>query len=285
MKKSIKVLLVTACTLCVIGALLVGIGIANGGRENLRENVSNVHTYTQEKTQLDAAITDLEVDINFANLIIKPSGNEHYYLSYHIDSASTTNPFSYDIENGLLHLQEADSEALYYERNAIDLLSLILEVDDENAIENSDSTVTLYVPKDALNAVDLQMEYGDLSLNDCTLPSIKCHLAYGDLNVTNAEWTAASFGLEYGDVNGTGLRCNGLTQFAADYGDVTLVQTTIPDTQSIQVTSEFGEVTINPAFGGTLTKSDSDYTQYERLSGTDGHLLSIQTEYGDIALQ
>ena len=285
MKKSIKVLLLTACTLCVIGALLVGIGIANGGRENLRENVSNVHTYTQEKTPLDAAITDLEVDFKIANLVIKPSSNEHYYLSYHIDSASTTNPFSYDIENGLLHLQEADSEALYYERNAIDLLSLILEADDENAIENADSTVTLYVPKDALQSLDLQMEYGDLTLNDCTLNSIKGHLAYGDLYLINAEWTAASFGLEYGDVDGTSLRCTGLTQLTADYGDVTLVQTTIPDTQSIQVTSEFGEVTINPAFGGTLTQSDSNYTQYERLGGTDAHLLSIKTEYGDIVLQ
>lgn len=285
MKKSIKVLLSIAFILCAVGALLIGFGIEKDGREGLRENISNVHTYTQEKTPLDGDITELEVDFNFANLMIKPSDDDRYHLAYHIDSASKTNPFSYDIENGCLHLQEADSDALYYERNAIDLLSLILEVDDENAIENADSTVTLYVPKDALQALDLQMEYGDLNLNDCTLSSIKGHLAYGDLYLTNAEWTAASFGLEYGDVNGTGLRCDGLTQFAADYGDVTLEETTIPDTQSIQVTSEFGEITINPAFGGTFTQSDGDYTQYERLGGTDGHLLSIQTDYGDIALQ
>lgn len=285
MKKSIKVLLSIALILCAVGALLIGFGIAKDGREGLRENVSNAHTYSQEKMPLDGDITELEVDFNFANLMIKPSDDDRYHLAYHIDSASETNPFSYDIENGCLHLQEADSDALFYERNAVDLLSFILEADDENAIENADSTVTLYVPKDALQSLDLQMEYGDLTLNDCTLTSIKGHLAYGDLYLTNAEWTAASIGLEYGDINGTGLRCTGLTQFAADYGDVTLVQTTIPDTQSIQVTSEFGEVTINPAFGGTLTQSDSNYTQYERLGGTDAHLLSIKTEYGDIVLQ
>ena len=266
MKKSIKVLLSIALILCAVGALLIGFGIAKDGREGLRENVSNAHTYSQEKTPLDGDITELEVDFNFANLMIKPSDDDRYHLAYHIDSASETNPFSYDIENGCLHLQEADSDALYYERNAVDLLSFILEADDENAIENADSTVTLYVPKDALQSLDLQMEYGDLTLNDCTLNSIKGHLAYGDLYLTNAEWTAASFGLEY--------------------GDVTLVQTTIPDTNTIQIATEFGEVTVNPVFGGTLTQSeDLDNTRYERLGGTDAHLLSIKTEYGDIVLQ
>ena len=286
MKKSIKVLLSIALILCAVGALLIGFGIAKDGREGLRENVSNAHTYSQEKTPLDGDITELEVDFNFANLMIKPSDDDRYHLAYHIDSARETNPFSYDIENGCLHLQEADSDALFYERNAVDLLSFILEADDENAIENADSTVTLYVPKDALQSLDLQMEYGDLTLNDCTLNSIKGHLAYGDLYLTNAEWTAASFGLEYGDVDGTSLRCTGLTQLTADYGDVTLVQTTIPDTNTIQIATEFGEVTVNPVFGGTLTQSeDLDNTRYERLGGTDAHLLSIKTEYGDIVLQ
>lgn len=286
MKKSIQVILAIALVFCVVGALLIGFGIAKDGREGLRENVSKAHTYTLEKTPLDGDITDLEVDFNFVNLMIKPSDDDRYHLAYHINSANKTNPFSYDIENSSLHLQEANSEALYYERNAIDLLSFILDVDDENAIENSDSTVTLYVPKDALHSTDVQMEYGDLTLNDCMLNSIKGHLAYGDLYVTNTEWTAASIGLEYGDVNSTDLRCTGLTQLTADYGDVTLVQTTIPDTQSIQLATEFGEVTVNPTFGGTLTQSeDLDNTRYERLGGTDAHLLSIKTEYGDIVLQ
>lgn len=286
MKKSIKVILGIALVLCAIGALLIGFGIAKDGREGLRENVSTVHTYTQEKMPLDGAITDLEVDFNFANLIIKPSDDDRYYLAYHIDSASETNPFSYNIEGNTLHLQESDSETLYYERNTLNLLSLVLSVDDENAIENADSTVTLYVPKDALQSLDLQIEYGDLTLNNCTLNSIKGHLAYGDLYVTNSEWVAASIGLEYGDVDGASLRCTGLTQLTADYGDVTLVQTTIPDTQSIQLVTEFGEVTVNPAFNGTLTQSeDLDNTRYERLGGAEGHLLSIKTEYGDIVLQ
>ena len=68
MKKSIKVLLSIAFILCAVGALLIGFGIEKDGREDLRENVSNAHTYSQEKTPLDGDITELEVDFNFAKV-------------------------------------------------------------------------------------------------------------------------------------------------------------------------------------------------------------------------
>lgn len=287
MKKSIKIILITALILCAIGTVLIGIGFMTGDRNELHTTIDNLHVYSQEKTPLDASVTTINADLVYCDFTIKASDDDRYYIAYHIDSQSNTTPFSYTIDGDTLRLHESEKEGLYVHYTLPTLLSPLLSGDDAQNIDDIGSNITLYVPKDALKALNCQMKYGDLYLRDSNLGNVTAHLSYGDIDLTHCQWASASINLKYGDIDCTTLDCKGMTQLSTDYGDVALTDSVPSDDLSIQIFTKYGDLDVNPDLYGTFTQSDDDDdgAGYERLSPIGRDVLTIKSEYGDISLQ
>lgn len=86
-----KILIISTCFMGA-GVLLTCAGIAAGGwpgfeitRNGLRSAATQRQPYILEKTQIEN-FSELDINIGSeADIILKPSGNDHFYLEYTLD--------------------------------------------------------------------------------------------------------------------------------------------------------------------------------------------------------
>ena len=277
MKKSVKILGITAVILCGSGILLQLIGNAFGGKEKIAEIQTARYHFAIEKQKLSTP-TELMADLAHIDVSILPSTDENWYFSYAIDSRKKKNPLSIKEENGTLRLYERNAqETMSYEQST--LFGIHKQV-----VYNSE--LTLYIPKNTtLNTCNLKLGDGCLVLQDVNTKTLQIGMKDGDADISHVQADRFSITTAAGDITAYAfLGKHG--KITTDYGDISLTtEKDLLQNINISALTELGDITLSYPFAqsGTLKEDDNDSTLYQKSGTTDK--WEIISESGDITLQ
>lgn len=297
MKKLTKILLLCALVLCLSGGALLAGGALAGGFDAL-ENIAsaNLHTYSQDKLPL-GTITSLNADLDTTDLTLRPSDDDQAYLDYHLDSTSDSNPLKYSVQDGVLTLNEHQKENYNLTFFGLGPLS------DYDINYNPVRTVTLYLPQqqldnvqialsvgnctiDGLNtkAFGMDLNVGDLHLKNTSLSQIDLSLDTGCVDLENTTLNGGSIELSTGDLTGEGLTFTGTNQIELSTGSATIALAPESiDPLFIDATTSLGDVSAPIAWAGNLLATDDLSSHYQRVpQGTTSGTLTINADMGDV---
>lgn len=322
-KKLIRLCLI----LCVLGLLLSGVGFLGGGMDYIKntdinswdvsEN-ANAPKYALDKTKLEK-LSSLNVSMDNLDFVVKPSGDDNFYLSYKISGGYKEAPLSYNVSDGCLSISENSrnsQDSIVY----IDVNFLINTFTSDTNSQKSNEVV-LYVPEGTTltdSTIDLEdgalvlsqlaftnstieADYGDVVGNDLTLSGSKLLTNDGDmvLSATNCQNTTiqSDYGsitlngnhlsdstvtTNEGDIDASSLRCEKAVNVSSDYGDIVLALSN-PENLAITADSDYGDIV--PSFiQGTLTTGSDKAHFTNNLTNATGS-LTVKTNYGDIVLK
>lgn len=219
------------------------------------------------------------VILDYIDLIIKPSKDQSAYLSYELHCKNNKNPFSYNIKNGCLHLNESNfKEAWITVKNKTTAIKQW-----KFTTQNYISAVTLYVPSGTTyNNSNIVMNEGDLSINGLHCKKANIKLKYSDVTVKKLSCNNAAITTTDGDITVADLNITGTTSVKTADGDINASRLAVSGTARISVLD--GDINA-PDLGisGTfqINTEDGDLNipnLYTYTSGT----VKISTEYGDI---
>lgn len=219
------------------------------------------------------------VILDYIDLIIKPSKDQSAYLSYELHCKNNKNPFSYNIKNGCLHLNESNfKEAWITVKNKTTAIKRW-----KFTTQNYISAVTLYVPSGTTyNNSNIVMNEGDLSINGLHCKKANIKLKYSDVTVKKLSCNNAAITTTDGDITVADLNITGTTSVKTADGDINAPSLAVSGTARISVLD--GDINApNLGISGTLqiNTEDGDLNipnLYTYTSGT----VKISTEYGDI---
>lgn len=320
-KKLIRLCLI----LCVLGLLLSVVGFLGGGMDYIKntdinswdvsEN-ANAPKYALDKTKLEK-LSSLNVSMDNLDFVVKPSGDDNFYLSYKISGGYKDAPLSYNVSDGCLNISEnARSSSIVY----IDVNFLINAFTSDTITQKNDEVV-LYVPEGTTltdSTIDLEdgalvlsqlaftnstieAGYGDVVGNDLTLSGSKLLTNDGDmvLSATNCQNTTiqSDYGsitlngnhlsdstvtTNEGDIDASSLRCEKIVNVSSDYGDIVLALSN-PENLAITADSDYGDIV--PSFiQGTLTTGSDKAHFTNNLTNATGS-LTVKTNDGDIVFK
>ncbi len=269
MKHPIKNTLIFSALLCLCGALFMVLGFWADGNDYMKNTdlgsmdtsyVSLKNDTSLEKTKIDD-YTKIDCKLDYSSLIIKPSSDAHFYLSYNIPNTSNMSDLEHSVADGTLTLRDS-----YKDRSGfnIDLGFLNVLFSDMTFTDFADTAnvVTLYVPRDAvLSASTINLSCGDVMLSDLRLASSDINLSYGSLKAQDSTFTDTHITVDDGDAEARGSKF-----------------------YSSSLTNRYGDVTLtNVLLSGTPCDVDSGDMEAQNLS-IEGQ-VDIKNNYGDIELQ
>lgn len=282
MSKTVKIVLLIAVIFCLCGGIFVGIGLATGRRSELN-NIGNsqYHKYELDKTKLDD-FSNLNISLDYLDLEILPSEDEHCYLSYCFYDTSKKNPLSYEIKDNTLTIVEK-----YVNHRFIQVDFTVLGrffINGWDTMDDMNEAVTLYIPKDyMIKKSSITLDAGDLSLNHQEMENGSIHLSYGDADINNVTLKKGKITLDDGELD--------LNQFSGDsleikssYGDINANNLTV---NTLSCSIDDGDLNLEhfvtkKASAFSLSYGDAEIgMDKEQLKKTS---LNLSTEYGEISI-
>lgn len=191
MKKSTKILLITAFSLIFAGAILTIIGIFNGGTATLVWDkkhhkvipVSDMEKYVCEKTKIDS-FTDVDIDADSADVTFIPS--DDFYMEYCVYSYTEVNPVK--VESDRLVIGDYNSKFIIN----FDLFS-------DNTFE--DSYIRIYYPAETdFKSLDVDISMGDFDISECNFEKVKVDMDMGDFTVNDCYFGSMDIDLGMGNL-------------------------------------------------------------------------------------
>lgn len=307
MKKWTKTALLTGCTCCIAGAVLMFCGWTGGGKAYAKTYDLNTLSGSatkedgisvQEKTKIDE-FDELQVDLAMGDLRVLPSGDDSCYLSWRMQSKMGKTAVEYSVQNGVLKMMEtkAASHSAYID---IDFMGEILSREKE-----SETGVTLYVPeKKVLKKMDIHMDFGDIQMNrvqaesgriqsddgdivlsGCSMQNIKLEADYGDVELNSGMWENGSIVLEDGDVTIKNTKLSGKVSVENSYGDIDL-ELTKKDLEQLELTArtDFGEIDV-PDSMEKLVQGQDDEQSFSHAPEQAAGSITFTTDDGDISIE
>ena len=319
MKINTKKLIMASLVLIAAGAVLMGVGYLFGGRAGVafsREGVispyGDQNAYMMKKTKIDP-FSDAEIKIeSYADIRIRPSGDDHFYAEYKLDGYYSepvcqvmddtlvvthtgkprqygvmVNYFSFGVQNELqnagLTLYVPKGEEMGRDLE-LDMESGDLDMEDVTAenlvLKNEYGNVTL--KKTSFQKAEAELESGRLRADDFTCGTLSAQVDYGDIDLGGASLETAEFVLESGNLD---LDAGKLTDLTCknDYGNVNIRLPEDVSEYSINARSEYGSINLpDSASGHRFTEDDeSVYVSEGKTKGT----ITIKVESGDIDIR
>lgn len=316
-KKNTKQLLIVSSLLIVIGIALTITGIMLGGFPGVKitkDGISSTAIAEQEilpKTKLDdVSRLDIQLDSNAASadFVIKPSGDEHFYLEYALDAGF--DELEYEVEGQTLtlsrkplnsimvvnlsffvHSREKNKITLYVPqdadfddisiRHAGELSILGLSLSAKNMLlENSDGKMELKgLDTDMLT---LEMDGGKITAANLETDGLSIFNSYGSCDITSLSCENAKFTLDNSSLN-LGAKSLGALDCTAEYGDVSLTLPDASDMYDYEIDVDYGTLTL---FGDELPPDDDDssHTRYHAASGK-ADTITIRAEDGNVDIK
>ena len=202
-----KILIISTCFIGA-GVLLTCAGIAAGGwpgieitRNGLRSAATQRQPYILEKTQIEN-FSELDINIGSeADIILKPSGNDHFYLEYTLDG-DYEEP-SYGISDGTFHFTQGSAGTA---------INGIYFFGPGRLSKDIDPEIRLYIPESAqLSDMNIYNDYGNLSIQQVTAGNADIQADYGDIDLTDSAFASAAITLSAGDFEADSSTINELT--------------------------------------------------------------------------
>lgn len=281
MKKTLKSCVIVSLCMIAAGFVLLGIGLLNGGSISYVVDVRNFKVRTQssaedyvEKTLDMDAFSKLQLNVSVTNVEIRKG--EDYQISYNLPKDEIP---TIEVKGQEVIVTGKDLNSQHFtigvfqwdwEEDSSKKDCIVITV-PENAepleatlnVESGDVRLQDMV----FETVDICADYGDIDVSgvtsdcaeisaesgDITLKNIKfkdgnIRNEYGDLVVENASVEKAVLGWESGDCKLKNLESNEL-QVTNEYGDVVIGQSTV---NSCKIANESGEIKIEDCKGETL---------------------------------
>lgn len=321
MRKITKTLLGIGGALCLIGALLFGIGFASGGTKYVHatdlnsmsatsNRKSSANRFTLKKTELPD-FTSFDVNLKDSDLNIKESPNEKSYIEYAQATKDKKNPVSYSVENGTLTIKEVGNTGASYHIN-IDISFLQAALSSKNMSDYTNEAskyenyVTLYLPKDklissakiylgygdfyaknaAFDTADIKLDDGDFDADTFTANNGKLTFSYGDCDLKKAYLGNISLISKDGDFTVDELTLSGKTKIALSYGDaeITLNDST-KKVSGFDLATHYGAISASGLTGNKTTDEDDDVSAFQADSKDGKTNLAIDSKDGDITIK
>lgn len=277
MKKLNKILLILSLALCLGGGVLLAVGAFAGGIDDAQEIAgTRTRTYNQEKTQLDA-FTAIEADLSLSDLEVRPSGDDHAYLEYHIDVPINSTPLEATVKNNVLTLRDwVDTNNTGISQVVGNVLGW-LPYGEHRTLD--ESSIILYLPQRALERCDIDMDLGELSIDGLNANVVDLSLSVGDLSLANCTFASSDIDLDLGNANGDNISMTGDNSVSLSTGDLSF-KLTNPDALNINADTDMGDVNTNDRYTGNLIDSHFNQTS-DNASGS----LTLYANLGDITLK
>lgn len=299
MNQITKIAALTGVVACVAGGVLWGAGYAAGGTDYVQKrDYSNAFDsgtreekqLVMEKTRIDDA-TEIQADLKHLDLNVRPSNNDHWYIEYKVQQAKDgSNPLSYDVKDGVLELKEA--------KGAMGTSYIQIGFLGETTTDY-DNEVTVYAPKDAeltafsleagdgdlsvegvkCKAVEWKLDYGDVTVKDCTLANGTVTAGDGSVTASEMNSEAVNWSLDYSDMTAKDCTLENETVTVSD-GDVELRRV---DCKSVDWKLDYGDLQTTDC---TMTNStarldDGDANTWD----SDWNNCSVTMHCGDVDAQ
>lgn len=270
MKNWIKAWLAAGIGCCVCGAVLFGIGVANGGSKYVKAaDLNKMEGAAQkgdnevvlEKTQIDN-FDSVNIFMTDMNLQVVPSDDKSCYISYQA-SDQKKEPIRYKVKDGKLTIRENENDGKSYYHVNIGFLSALL---GENTLTTDENVVTLYVPKgQKWKIAEIQSDMSNVLLNGCRIEKGTVTSDSGDLFFKNCDFDNLKVDTDAGNLCFIGKK-------------------DVMRSWNVQVKTDAGDFRVDEALSGRVTE-DSDEDDIVYTQKGIGGKLEIETDSGDVRLK
>lgn len=296
MKTSTRKLIIICSCMVVVGLILLGAGMAFGGRPGVAWNRNGVTSpYSQsktcvlEKTRIDP-FSDVDIQIgSYADIQILPSDNDQFYLEYKLDG-DAGDP-SYEVRKGSLNLIHTGNSS----RVGINFFyfgSFNLDADIRTYVK-------LYIPEDTdMGNLRVYNDSGDFSMDSLAFGDAELDVSYGDVKLKNMNFQDLEVNMESGDFKAEDMAARDLL-LKNEYGDITMDKSKVQKAEikldsgdmeaddltsvSLAAESEYGSITLDKFSTETaeITMESGDL-HLDAVELTD---LACKNDYGDVRIR
>lgn len=306
MRKNIKFLMICA-VLAGTGFALAAIGIAMGGIiHGIRINAQGIHVYApsldnNKKNGAEyefaeetlEAFDNIEVDVEYADIRVQPSGSQEYTLSYQLSDDSRLQK---EVRDGKLIVKNRDPRS-----SGNGFLNLTwFPMGDNMHSDHVTEYITIGLPENTvLSELSSDTESGDVLCEKIQADSLRIKSAYGDVSLQDVEAGQIELALESGklqmdQVQGENCRIKG------EYGDAAIRELALTKDLTIRLESgdlKFYETTMQglnlDCDYGNIDGQQMEFTNAQmNLESGDCKLsdvllegCDIHADYGDVELQ
>lgn len=256
-----------ACILsgiCILASSGINYSYSNAGyiQEQQMQQIHGLKTerkqkkykYKQDKKKVNP-FSSIKADVKSLDIVIKPSGDKDFYISYSLYCANSSNPVSYNIKNNVLEIKESQLEwlAVYVKGTGSGI---------NRKLKNYKNIIYVYVPSDiSINNCDMDIKDGNLDFSKISLKGGNIISKDGDIDFNNSVLSdKLSIKINNGDIYGHGTDINGVLDIKSKNGDIEIYKPDIAGTLNI------------------ITDNGDLYTAKANIKGK----LEINTHNGDI---
>lgn len=289
MKKLLKV----GAVLCAVGVCLLAIGYFAGGMKYVKAsdmnklsgetNGTTVQIF-EEKLPLEG-IKRVDVKLDYADMEIRPSEDDNFYLYYRISERKGKNPFSYEMNGETLELEEKGEENNFQLINIdISFLNWLASGNAEEYYQEMNDRVILYVPVETvLESCEISIGDGDLILNELVSKTMNAALSYGDLSMNACRFDNSTIAVHDGDMLTEHMTLKNASA-ALDYGDCTLLDVAVEASVLTMNDGDLEGSNVDIRGSVTMTNNYGDIALMMMPKSSAVVSLLLDTSYGDIEI-
>lgn len=271
-----------AClTILFIGLSLAGIGFLLGGWTALEQHA--IHNRRLETADFDK-VESLAIQ---TSIIITPSKDDRFHLSYYRYLRDQTAPLSYQLSDKELTIRDIQPNSII---NVNGLLDTVLHLSQQNWVE--DRIPRLEVPK-GTNLKELSgfVDIGDVQLEDVQIEHLLLNVNVGPVKLTNTKIGTLDLDVDTGDIALTNVSLApqrlGAGSIRLNIGEITATNLSLAGDNSILTDIGSIDLKLNPKTAVTIDASSdigSVSNDFQAQSTPKGQLI-LQTNMGDIRVR
>ncbi|MFC3931364.1 DUF4097 family beta strand repeat-containing protein [Streptococcus dentapri] len=226
MKKSHRILLISALGCALLGSLLIGFGISAGGVRGIRSLNGKVE---RKEVPLDR-VTSLTIKAEIKDIQIRRTADKQASLIYYKKEKES---FSHDLSDGKLTINQTNNSDVigfkittffgWLQNHEADKLVINLPKDTslkDVAIDADAGNLTL--ENQSISTFHLEQDLGDVTIKNSLLSNANIKVDSGNLNLDNLQIDSGKIDTNLGDLAATNLTINKALAVNTDMGNTAI---------------------------------------------------------------
>jgi len=219
MKKSYKILIITACVMMVLGLLVVAAAFLSPNFSLEADHAENVYTYKAdgiEKISVTARTQDIKIETGSVNEITVYA-RENKWEKYEITNTDGT--FSIIAKDLRKWYQKIE---LGIRRWEYDLVVVLPKSLVDTSIDVTVSTGDIHAYSLDVQNLSLKLSTGDIEMSNINAKNITLNLSTGDVDAQDVKAQGLFTKTSTGDIDFIGFEILGKTEISVTTGDIDL---------------------------------------------------------------